>query len=402
MQELYKTSLTRYNEGPYPYYRIPGMVVTAKGTILTYFETRMGGSDWQTRGVGYRRSEDGGQTWSSIDMLAERTTNTAVNNPVMIAARDGRIYFLWQEDYHRGFLQYSDDDGISFHSLVEITEYLEQFYTKYGYRWDVFAFGPGHGIELKSGTLLVPVWMANGGKRVHHPSVVSTIVSHDSGKTWEVGEIIGPRDLSGNNSKVVLKKDKDSDCERFHDEVPSPDSLRNPNETSAVQLDDGSVLLNIRHEGKTHYRAISVSPNGLTDFSEPIYDRQLPDPICCGSITRSGKPVSGQCHAIAFSNCAVRPCRENNYSRVRARLTLRLSLDNCQTWNFSRLLEERAGYSDIAFSNDGKWLYCFYEHDVDGELYTQPRYLTFARVNLEWLTDGETNSEIMTRDKKQV
>jgi sialidase-1 len=389
MQELYKASLTRYNEGPYPYYRIPGMVVTATGTILTYFETRMGGSDWQTRGVGCRRSEDGGQTWSSIEMLAKSTTDTAVNNPVMIAARDSRVYFLWQEDYRRGFLQYSGDDGISFCPPVEITKYLEQFYTKYGYRWDVFAFGPGHGIELENGALLVPVWMADGGKRVHHPSVVSTVVSRDSGKTWEVGEIIGSGNVSDNNCITAFKKDKDTNCKGFRDAGLSQDSLRNPNETSAVQLDDGSVLLNIRHEGKAHYRAVCVSPNGLTDFSEPVYDRQLPDPICCGSITRSRKRISGGQHAIAFSNCAVHPCRENNYSRVRARLTLRLSLDNCKTWNFCRLLEERAGYSDIAFSNDGKWLYCFYEHDVDGELYTQPRYLTFARINMEWLTDGK-------------
>ena len=366
MQEVLKKSLTRYNEGPYPYYRIPGMVVTSNGTILTYFETRLGGSDWQTRGVGYRRSEDNGETWSPLKLLVERKTDTVVNNPVMIATKSGCIYFLWEEDYCRGFLQYSDDDGISFSNPVEITEHLEKFHSIRGYRWDVFAFGPGHGIELNNGALLVPVWLANGGKRTHHPSVVSTIVSCDSGETWEAGEII---------------------CSDYSDE--SPDGLRNPNETCAVQLDNGSVLLNIRHEGKTHYRTVSISPDGLSNFNKPIYDRQLPDPICFGSIVRTIKSVFGQQHAIAFSNCAVNPKRENNYSKIREKLTLRLSLDNCKTWRYSRLLEERSGYSDITFSNDSKWLYCFYEHDVDGELYSQPRYLTFARVNLEWLTDGD-------------
>ena len=366
MQEVLKKSLTRYNEGPYSYYRIPGMVVTSNGTILTYFETRLGGSDWQTRGVGYRRSEDNGETWSPLKLLVERKTDTAVNNPVMIATKSGCIYFLWEEDYCRGFLQYSDDDGISFSLPVEITAYLEQFHSIRGYRWDVFAFGPGHGMELNNGALLVPVWLANGGKRAHRPSAVSTIVSENGGKIWEVGEIIAPDD-----------SDK------------APDGLRNPSETCAVQLDDGSILFNIRHEGKTHYRAVSISQDGLTNFTKPIYDRQLPDPICCGSIVRTKKPVFGQQHAIAFSNCAVNPNRENHYSRVRAKLTLRLSLDSCRTWRYSRLLEERSGYSDIAFSNDSKWLYCFYEHDVDGDLYSQPRYLTFARVNLEWLTDGE-------------
>jgi sialidase-1 len=366
MQELLKKSLTCYNEGPYPYYRIPGMTVTAKGTILTYFETRLGGSDWQARGVGAFRSSDNGDTWSPLKLLAESKSETTINNPVMIAAKKGRVYFLWQEDYCRGFLQYSDDDGNTFSDPVEITEYIEQFSTKRGYRWDVFAFGPCHGIELDSGALLVPVWLANGGIRAHHPSVTSTIVSYDSGKTWEAGEIINP-DVSSE----------------------FPEGLKDPNETCAVQLDDGSVLLNIRHEGKTHYRAISTSRDGLTGFTDPIYDMQLPDPICCGSIIKTKGPIYGNQHVIAFSNCAVNPNRENNYSKLRVKLTLRLSLDNCRTWKYSRLLEERAGYSDIAFSNDNKWLYCFYEHDVDGELYSQPRYLTFARVNLEWLSDGE-------------
>jgi sialidase-1 len=352
MQELMKKSLTRYNEGPYPYYRIPGMVVTAKGTIITYFEVRLGDGDWQTRGVGIRRSEDNGHTWSPLKLVVERKNDTAVNNPVMIAVKSGNVYFLWQEDYCRGFFQQSNDDGITFSNPVEITKNMEQFHAKRGYCWDVFAFGPCHGIELENGALLVPVWLANGGKRAHHPSVVSTIVSYDSGKTWEVGEVIYPDETS--------------------------DTLKNPNESCAVQLDDGSVLLNIRHEGKTHYRAISISPDGLNNFSKPIYDRQLPDPICCGSIIKTRKPLSGQQYAFAFSNCAVNPSRENNYSKVRSRLTLRLSLDNCRSWKYSRLLEERAGYSDIAFSNDNKWLYCFYEHDVDGELYSQPRYLTLG------------------------
>jgi hypothetical protein len=94
---------------------------------------------------------------------------------------------------------------------------------------------------------------------------------------------------------------------------------------------------------------------------------------------------------IVFSNCAVQPCRENFYSRWRLKLTLKVSFDNCKTWEHARLLEECGGYSDLAFSPDGQWLYIFYEHDVDGELYSQPRYLTFARLNLEWLTDSSTN-----------
>lgn len=200
-------------------------------------------------------------------------------------------------------------------------------------------------------------WLANGGERVHSLSVVSTIVSRDRGKTWLTGEIIYGKD-----------------------------GLENPNETCAVQLDDGTILLNIRHTGKPHYRAISVSPDGLRGFSTPVFDFELPDPICYGGIAKSNKLSQNY---IVFSNCATRPCRENYYSLARRKLTLRLSLDNCKIWKYSRLLEECSGYSDVAFSKDNKWIYCFYEHDVEDENYKGPKYLTFARVNLEWISDGE-------------
>src|SRR6516162_7926986 len=48
----------------YTLYRIPGIVVTAKGTVLAYCEARKGeGGDWTTIDILLRRSTDGGKTW---------------------------------------------------------------------------------------------------------------------------------------------------------------------------------------------------------------------------------------------------------------------------------------------------------------------------------------------------
>ena len=45
-------------------YRIPGMVVTTKGTVLAYCEARKNNSsDWGEIEVHLRRSTDGGKTW---------------------------------------------------------------------------------------------------------------------------------------------------------------------------------------------------------------------------------------------------------------------------------------------------------------------------------------------------
>lgn len=361
MQEILKKSLVSYGKGSYKAYRIPGIIVTAKGTILAYFETRLGRSDWSTRGVGLCRSEDNGESFEEMQMIAYTEKEEAINNPVMISCKDGTVHFLWQIDYHRGFHQYSKDDGKSFSEPVEITAELNTFRTERGYPWKVIAFGPGHGIELSTGRLVLPIWMANGVTDTDHcPSVVSTIVSDDCGRSWQTGEVIG-------------------DCEGF----------TSPNETAAVELPTGEVMLNIRHMGKTHFRAASISRNGLDGYSAPKFDKSLPDPICFGSICKLHSPelTENGGDGLLFINCANSPCKENFYSRERKNLTLRLSTDNGKTWRASRLLEKRSGYADVVASNDGKWIYCFYEHDVDSEIYSEPRHLTFVRLNLEWLCD---------------
>lgn len=359
MQEILKKSLVSYGKGTYKAYRIPGMVVTAKGTILTYFETRLGRSDWSTRGVGLCRSEDNGNTFSDMEMIALTDKDEAINNPIMIACKDGTVHFMWQIDYKRGFHQYSTDDGKTFSEPREITEQLYKFRENGGYQWQVIAFGPGHGTELSNGNLFLPIWMANGAHPTDHaPSVTSSILSRDSGKTWEIGEIIG-----------------------------DSENLSNPNETCGAELSDGNVMFNVRHMGREHSRAIVTSKDGITGFSKAVFDRNLPDPVCFGSICSVNNPTPNCSYGLLFSNCATRPSKENFYSRERKNLTLRLSIDDGKNWIYSRALEERSGYSDVGASNDGKWLYCFYEHDVDDEIYSEPRHLTFARVNLDWISD---------------
>ena len=134
------------------------------------------------------------------------------NNPVAIVDRAGPVHFLYCVDYGRCFYLRSDDDGVTFSKPVEITRTFEQFRKDYDCR--VFATGPGHGIQLKSGRLVVPVWLSAGtGNNGHHPSVVAVIYSDDAGKTWQRGDIV----------------------------ANETDPLRDPNETAIVQLADGRV-----------------------------------------------------------------------------------------------------------------------------------------------------------------
>ena len=160
-------------------YRIPGIVVTAKGTILAYGEARINiAADYGEIQTHLRRSTDGGRTWSKpvqIAHMAERIESNptgktgdaakeqVAGNPCAIADRDGTVHFVYQVQYERAFYMRSDDDGVTFSQPVEITSAFDAF--NKGKKWTVIATGPSHGIQLKSGRLLVPVWVSYGGAR---------------------------------------------------------------------------------------------------------------------------------------------------------------------------------------------------------------------------------------------
>ncbi len=92
----------------------------------------------------------------------------------------------------------------------------------------------------------------------HRPSVTSTIYSDDKGTTWHAGEIA----------------------------VPDTPEWVFPNETAAIQLEDGRVMLNVRTESKAHRRLVVYSKDGATNWSHPEFQPQLLEPICFASMVR--------------------------------------------------------------------------------------------------------------------
>jgi sialidase-1 len=240
----------------------------------------------------------------------------------------------------------SRDDAKTFSAPVEITPAFDTFRPEFA--WRVVATGPGHGIQLASGRLIVPVWLALGTTgNGHGPSVNATVYSDDRGATWHRGDLAIAADSP---------------------EFPSP------NETAAVQLADGSVILNIRTLSPRNRRAIVTGKDGATAWSQPRFQPDLPDPLCYASLARLKK-------LLLFSNPdnLTRVDGRDIASKDRKNLTVRISYDEGASWPVKKTLEPGpSAYSDLAVLRDGTIL-CFYE---------AARQLVLARFNLEWLMDG--------------
>jgi sialidase-1 len=380
--QIDKIVVWKAGEDGYRIFRIPGMVVTVRGTVLAYAEARKSDrGDWGTIDIVMRRSTDGGRTWSASQKIADvegpkqknpvalaqglaATGEVTYNNPVAIPDRSGSVHFVFCLEYMRAFYMRSDDDGVSWSKPVEITAAFGQFRPEYD--WKVLAAGPGHGIQLTNGRLLIPVWLSTGtGGHAHRPSVASVIYSDDRGTTWRRGEIAIP-----NTPEFVF-----------------------PSETAAVQLADGRVMLNARSESKAHRRLVTISRDGATGWSIPRFDGGLPEPICMASLVRYSNAKSGGRNRILFANPynLERGDGKNTAGlpRDRRNLSVQLSYDEGMTWPVRKSVEPGwSGYSDLAVAADGTVL-LLYERGGESAPRFRVESLTIARFPLAWLTDGK-------------
>ncbi len=128
-----------------------------------------------------------------------------------------RTQYLW--------MTYSDDDGKTWENPIDITSQVKE-------DWMLFCgTGPGVGIQLKDGSLAVPVYTA-GKENLGGSQASALIVSKDGGKTWTLG-------------------DSPVKCEN-HDRETMNNSGAMLTESQVIQLNNGDVKLFMRNtSGKT-------------------------------------------------------------------------------------------------------------------------------------------------------
>ena len=346
--------------GGYHTYRIPAIVVTTAGTILAFCEGRRHGSpDAGEIELLLRRSVDGGETWAPSQVVDARMGMTCGNPAPVVDQSTGTVWLLTtrnradahEDDIRKGlhsrtvWITSSDDDGITWADPVEITADVKRP------EWTWYATGPCHGIQVRSGRLVIPCDHRSrnprDGSEARHSHV---IISDDHGATWRIGGIV---DAEGTNESV------------------------------AVETADGEVYLNCRDEARRGRRIVARSLDGGLTFGPAAADDDLPEPTCQASAVSiretyvighlAGYPLG---ELVLFANPA---------SQTRDTLTVRLSVDGARSWVASRVVDAGpAAYCDLAVTGDGSIL-CMYE---TGSIRPYER-LVLARFDLGWVTSRD-------------
>ncbi|TAM82469.1 MAG: exo-alpha-sialidase [Acidobacteria bacterium] len=331
-------------------HRIPALLATGTGALLAFCEARAGSaSDSAPTDLVLKRSLDNGMTWTAAQVVAHFPGFTVGNPTPVEDDATGVIWLLMtanpagetekeiDESSLKGartvWITHSSDGGAHWAAAKEITASAKKS------NWTWYATGPGNGIQLTNGRLVVPCDHKVAGTNAFYSHV---IYSDDHGKTWKTGGSAGPE----------------------------------TNESAVVELADGSLLLNMRSYADKHQRAIALSHDGGLTWSAVHLDPALIEPVCQASLVRYSLARATGRNRLVFSNPADTDQRD--------RMTVRLSYDEAKSWPVGRLVYAGpSAYSSLAVLRDGT-IGLLYERGAANAY----KGIEFARFNLEWLTQG--------------
>ncbi|MCH2211322.1 MAG: glycoside hydrolase [Fuerstiella sp.] len=318
-------------------YRIPSLLMTKHGTILAFAEARkLGCRDHGDIDLVVKRSFDSGKTWSSMQVIADDGNHTMGNPCPVVDRSTGTIWLPCCRTNREILVMKSTDDGKTWLETVNIKVQTANP------AWHWLGTGPGHGIQLSNGRLVIPCW-ADATPNLGEIQQSFALYSDDAGASWTAG--------------TALESNMSDECE-------------------VVELEDRSLYMNARSRQGKHQRAYAFSQNGGETWSPIKFDPTLPEPSCQGALVRFTDTNRFERSRILLSS----PAAQN----TRSHMTVRLSYDECQSWPVSKIVHEgSSAYSDLTVSAD-RHILLLYEVDKSSSL-------TLARFNIQWLTDGTDN-----------
>lgn len=328
-------------------YRIPGLVTSPKGTLIATYDIRHKNA-YDLQGdidVGISRSTDGGLTWgpmiTAMDMGEYGGLPQDVNgigDPCIVVdevSGDILLFAAWTHGGKAGqaawwtagdgfepaqtpqlMMARSKDDGLTWSTPVNLTRQIKQE------AWHFTFQGPGRGITMADGTLVVPFQHQEADRT----PAAGVMYSTDRGETWQVHEY----------AKI------------------------NTTESQVAEVEPGVLMLNMRDNRKTG-RAVYVTRDMGRTWAPHVSDGQLVEPVCMASLLKEG-------NLLLFSNPSDPEHRRN--------LTIQISEDGGTTWTRRLLLDEGYGWGYSCLTLIDK-------HTV-GILYESSQaHMTFQAVRLK-------------------
>ena len=327
-------ALRRHWEDGVHTYRIPALATTPKGTLLCVYDMRRrAGRDLQEDiDIGLLRSTDGGRTWGAQRVIMDmgvygglpQEKNGCSDPGIIVDSATGEIFCFavwthdrpgthqwrvggslpgWEIGKSSQFMMVrSSDDGVTWTKPTNMTKAWKDP------NWILYAPAPQQGIVLRNGYLVMPTQ----GRDAEDRHFSNLLISRDHGASWS---------------------------------VTSPASFGNT-ECQAVELSDGSIMLNCRSQSPTKFRTEAQTRDLGKTWSEHSTNRKgLMEPNCNGSLLRFDYRERGEAKSVLlFAN--------PHSQKGRTHHSIQVSFDEGRTWPPERrlLLDEGrgAGYPSLS------------------------------------------------------
>ncbi|MBR1928033.1 MAG: exo-alpha-sialidase [Bacteroidales bacterium] len=326
-ERRYGIALRNHGDDGVDTYRIPGLARMKSGNLIAVYDIR-----WNTYydlqadiDIGYQISKDGGRSWSKMRVAMDmgeydglpKDQNGTGDPCVLVDEVTGDIFVfaIWAHglegrssifasssgldpiDVAQLVMVKSADEGKTWSKPVIITPQVKNPASSTLFQ------GPGCGITMSDGTLVVPIQEWDKDK---NPSG-GIMYSKDHGETWAV------------SSMAV-----DHVCE---DQV--------------AEIAPGVLMLNMRNHGSDdRARKVYVTSDLGKTWTPHVSNNTLTEPVCQASLLKAGENL------LLFAN--------PDSKVTRNMFTIKASDDLGETWGRSLLLDEEGGwgYSSMAMIDD--------------------------------------------------